>query len=377
MRQLPFSSKSFGPLKGIHPSTPEFIESDGTKYGWKLHRLELETSDRERPDPLTLDDKPHWRFSRRKRFVPTTQFVAEIPGGRILGEEGYAVSPDDRILTDVVWNIGSTPERHVLLSRATFPRCAGARGRLFILSALGFDSYYHWLHEVLPKLGLLRAAGVAVDKYAVCVRQPFQKETLDILGLREEQLLSLKAQSHIEAETLVCASMPSLDGEVPRWACRFLRESFLGAAVPAERSRILIVRDTVGRRAWRNQRECGVVLERFGFRAVRLESMSFREQVGALAGAEVVLAPHGAGLSNLVFARPDAKVIELFSPRYVNPCYWKLACTLRLPYAYLIGSGERPSENDDPHEVTADITVAPQELESILLRAGVRPIAGS
>jgi capsular polysaccharide biosynthesis protein len=105
--------------------------------------------------------------------------------------------------------------------------------------------------------------------------------------------------------------------------------------------------------------------------------MSFREQVGALAGAEVVLAPHGAGLSNLVFARPDAKVIELFSPRYVNPCYWKLACTLRLPYAYLIGSGERPSENDDPHEVTADITVAPQELESILLRAGVRPIAGS
>ena len=100
--------------------------------------------------------------------------------------------------------------------------------------------------------------------------------------------------------------------------------------------------------------------------------MTFREQIRVFSNAEVILAPHGAGLSHIVFAPNDATVVELFSPLFVNPCYWKLASTLGLKYACLIGSGEMPRENDDPHEIYKDICVEPPELEKILLRCGVK-----
>ena len=43
------------------------------------------------------------------------------------------------------------------------------------------------------------------------------------------------------------------------------------------------------------------------------------EQVDAFAAAQVVVAPHGAALGNLVFCPPGVRVLELFAPRDVNP----------------------------------------------------------
>ena len=311
LRLLPFSSKRFGPLKGVHRHTPEFIKEQGGKYGCALHRLELEECDPERPDPITLDGKTHWRFLRRKRFIPMERFVAEIPKGRIIGKEGYSISPDDRILTDITWEATTIPCRHSLLGRMFLPACREMSGRVFILSA--------WGPEVITtgctrcsQAGSAESVARSGGQHAVAVRQPFQRESLDLLGIHENQRVPLTSRSHIEVGTLVCASMPSLDGEVPKWACQFLRESFREASAQAERSRILIVRDMPGRRAWLNQEESRAVLEKFGFSPLWPERMTFREQIRAFSSAEVVLAPHGAGLSNIVFAPSDAKVVEIF-----------------------------------------------------------------
>ena len=74
-------------------------------------------------------------------------------------------------------------------------------------------------------------------------------------------------------------------------------------------------------------------LERRGFVRIDPGTLGLQEQIDVFAGAEAVVAPHGAGLANLVFARPDVRVLELFAPSYVNPCYWQLVSAL--------GAGER------------------------------------
>lgn len=56
-----------------------------------------------------------------------------------------------------------------------------------------------------------------------------------------------------------------------------------------------------------------------------------------MAAAKVIISPHGAGLTNLVFCSPGTKLIEIFSPKYVNCLYWQISNFCDLQYYYLIG----------------------------------------
>lgn len=55
---------------------------------------------------------------------------------------------------------------------------------------------------------------------------------------------------------------------------------------------------------------------------------SFEETWSIFRRAVAVVAPHGAGLSNLVFVPPGAAVIEVLKRREVNLCYRTLAYNL-------------------------------------------------
>ena len=68
-----------------------------------------------------------------------------------------------------------------------------------------------------------------------------------------------------------------------------------------------------------------------------LEPLSPQEQIEIFYDAEVIVAPHGAGLANLCFA-VDAKVLELFSVSLVRPCYYYLSESLGHRYAYCLPS---------------------------------------
>lgn len=52
-------------------------------------------------------------------------------------------------------------------------------------------------------------------------------------------------------------------------------------------------------------------LTRFGFRHVVFENLTPLEQIALMARAEVMISNHGAGFTNMMFAAPDAYVIEL------------------------------------------------------------------
>ncbi|QUJ76191.1 glycosyltransferase family 61 protein [Sulfitobacter albidus] len=49
----------------------------------------------------------------------------------------------------------------------------------------------------------------------------------------------------------------------------------------------------------------------FGFETIAFEDYSPLDQIALMAGAEIVIAPHGAGLTHMMFARSDCHVIEL------------------------------------------------------------------
>ena len=115
-------------------------------------------------------------------------------------------------------------------------------------------------------------------------------------------------------------------------------------------------------------------LSDLGFQMVTLESLSVLEQAALLANAQVVISPHGGGLTNLVFCAPGTKVIEIFSPKFVYPCYWLVSNLVNLEYYYLLGKvpeGEYLHQLFYPNPRLEDIFVDLGELKQLLRHAGV------
>jgi capsular polysaccharide biosynthesis protein len=138
--------------------------------------------------------------------------------------------------------------------------------------------------------------------------------------------------------------------------------------------RIYITRQNATNRRIINEREVRDLLSQFGFQCVALESLSVMEQAALLAKAEVIVAPHGGGLTNTVFCQPGTKVIEIFSPQYVYVCYWLISNLVELDYYYLTGivpEGYYLHHFLYPDARTEDIWVDLRDLSNVLNLAGV------
>lgn len=74
---------------------------------------------------------------------------------------------------------------------------------------------------------------------------------------------------------------------------------------------IYVSRRDSRRRGMENEAELEQALARLGLRAVSFSGLPLLEQIRIIRGARLVVAPHGAGLAHLAFARPGTTVLEL------------------------------------------------------------------
>lgn len=190
------------------------------------------------------------------------------------------------------------------------------------------DNYAHWLLEVLPRLWYRDAypelCGLPI--LVPALTRPFQRETLEALGVAGQCVPY--ADAFVRFERLYFPTFIAPGGYAPRQV-RWLRDT-LGAAfgvLPAERPgrRLFVSRQNARGRHLLNYDAVEQHLQARGFETVLLETLSVREQVAMFAEAAVVVAPHGAGIANLVFLPEGSAFVEL-QPRSVShPIAWVLS----------------------------------------------------
>ena len=202
-----------------------------------------------------------------------------------------------------------------------------------------------------------------IDKFIVNEGVPAVVESLELLNISMDKLIFLDARTHIQAETLIAPSLPGDTCNSPAWVCNFLRDIFLRyKANISPIPRLYISRSKAKYRRVDNEGEVIKCLSKNGFTTIRLEDYDFSSQIALLSNAEVVVAPHGAGLTNLVWCSSTAKVLEIFSPNYLNLSFWTIANHVGLEYFYLIGDGQRPPDLVDPYLIEDDIHVSIEKL---------------
>jgi Glycosyltransferase 61 len=305
------------------------------------------------PNELTID----------RHTVHAELFLAILPGARILGPEGAVITADGRLVGESTW-----PRVHFPNGRAwaglTLPKCTEVRGHLYSVASPGASGYYHWVIELLPRLFALET--LRWDDSRVVVNgplTPWQEESLRLLGIESSRLLLLGAQ-YLRAEVLF---LPSFLGDPSPHpvSCTWLRERLLPPVTPARKDRRIYVTRRIARgRRVINESELEPVLRKNGFEIIEAECLSFAEQIRLFSEAEMVVGPHGAGLTNIVFAPPECKVLELFQPTYVLASTYKIATCIGQEYWYLLGESA-PNDGSDSKNMR-DMLVGHDQLKTCL-----------
>ena len=90
------------------------------------------------------------------------------------------------------------------------------------------------------------------------------------------------------------------------------------------------------------------VLSKYGFIKLDLESLSVAEQAELFSSAEVIIAAHGAALTNITFCQPGTRILEIFPPNYIMHFFWAVSLIGKLNYNYYIGQlDDRDSQNSN------------------------------
>ena len=271
-----------------------------------------------------------------QQMLSTAPFVVQIPEGHVVGEHGVVVTPDSQILSDVSFPMG---EAQTYFNSNATPYVAKVRdmpfrfadefvrdarlparrlsGTAALLSSHAGRGYFHWMYDVIPRLGLLEAAGydlADIDHFVIPMRTAgFHFETLDALGIPESRLVSSFNNRHVQADRLLAPSLTRPAWAVPTWVVEYLRKSFppkrpQGDGFP---TRIYVIRKATDHGIVAGESQLTTRLRERGFEPLAMEDFTLHEKAWLLGQAEAVLGPSGAGLSNIVFCQPGTKVIEI------------------------------------------------------------------
>ncbi len=287
---------------------------------------------------------PGHEFAGGDGVAPSLDML-ELPGGTVMRLAGAAII----VAADGVSVAGEVSSEYARLLHVydvdAAGRLAEARhvpGTVFVLmSDVGDGNYCHWLIDELPRLALLRGR-TDVTIVIAEIDAPWRRDLLDIVGIAPERIVTLGPHDALRADTLLIPGSgrdmqhPARKGAA--WVFDWLRGEValpaLARSVPAARPKRLYIGrgDAPGRRLL-NQAALLRVLEPAGFASVTLAGMPVAEQVALFAGAEAIVALHGAGLTNLVFCDPGASVIEIFTPGFGNPCFGLVSAANDLRHA--------------------------------------------
>ena len=87
--------------------------------------------------------------------------------------------------------------------------------------------------------------------------------------------------------------------------------------------RIFICRNKAGRRRQYNEQELFDTVSPYGFKSIFPEELSMAEQISAFYNADIIVAPSGAALTNLLFIKPGALVIIFYNLPPTRETLWE------------------------------------------------------
>ena len=317
---------NFRPLSAAYPGIP--VEILDAPHAFAV------------PGAPSLPLRPDAQHLASPLYVPPLDFVARLPETTYCSTHHVLLDEQRQIIRESC-NAGKLEYFRIRqFYDAPTRRIAGPT----TLWKLRFFNYYHLLVEALPRLLALERTPLHSsldDVQLLCPGGLSQTDAFFLakLGLDRLPVLEVEAGPLYSIETPVLSSLKTQlqSGFLPPWYVQTMRERLLPQRPTARNRRLFISRERAWRRGIENNAAVISALREYDFEPVVMEELPPQEQIEVLYDAEAVVAPHGAGLTNLLFGR-DLRVLELFPGTDIAPHYMFLAASLGHHYDYLLGA---------------------------------------
>lgn len=212
--------------------------------------------------------------------------------------------------------------------------------------------WWHWLADCLPRIYCLQ---LAYPNQRIVLLMPaemgtsFRESLASVLPPQfEAKYLPSKVWVKVDRMLLPSYVSTRANGHLPAGYYEFIRQRvFAKFGLPPEHEqieRIYVSRANAEYRRIRNEEQLIELLAGYGFKAVKPETLRFREQVNLFHRAEVIVSAHGSNWGNILFSG-KIKIFVLYPDRKPNTHIYTMAKALGQEHYFL--AGEEPSENSD------------------------------
>ena len=278
------------------------------------------------PDSYPPQFRRYKSFERKSIFLLKDVVASPFTGAIWL--------PEGKLLQESVGSLGRLMGWGKILHDTCLPlKLTSIESQIVCCPPVG---YYHWLVEVMPNL--INAVNVCPNaKVLLSVESPaYIRQALALLfgdGYTKRLVVS---DAPVQVMRIAMPQFEEHSGYVRLEDIETLRKTFLSEKRTLGNSptRIYVSRSRTARRSMGNEKEVEKVLLREGVEIVHLEELAFEQQIELFNCADEIIAPHGAGLANLVWAEPFSRVLEIFPHRFFNDCYARLSVSRSLAYDY-------------------------------------------
>jgi len=179
------------------------------------------------------------------------------------------------------------------------------------------ENFFNWTLRYLSRVRMYQQQDAARRLIVPDTRNGYIPRGLEFFGVSQREVVSLKSGS-VRVPRLELSS-PSAIGRyelAPFIVGNLRHHPAVGQLWRRSSRKLYIPRRNVKFRRVVNEDAVEALLVAQGFTVFDAGLMPFHEQVARFRSAELIVAPHGAGLSNIVYCEPGTKVLEMIPVGY-------------------------------------------------------------
>ena len=216
----------------------------------------------------------------------------------------------------------------------------------FMIPRKGENNYFHSVIDVLPNYLAYKILDLDCPIVISHKLSEIDKVVIKKLKIPLNRIIETEKNGVEVTSALVPMSVSFLDDFI-----RMMREYSIKKCAGkypliSNKKKIYISRIKSGTRTMINEDKVEEVMKSAAFEIVYMEEHTLEEQMAIMSSADLIVGPHGAGLTNMVYANSGSKILELIPSRYLTPMFRQLAVNCGHKYGVIIGETHSGSTSD-------------------------------
>lgn len=270
------------------------------------------------------------KFKNKKGFVSKYKIFNE-KNVNVFSDDLYNVSfyKDNSLISNLSLQLDTKGtkqniKKNFIIENGTPKIKKKIKGPILILSqgASGYN-YFHWFFDILPKIYIAKKKfnlNYFNYFYLPKIKFEYQRKTLNYLKIPSRKILNSKSIKHFYSNEIIICEHPYFKKKkwwdnykkIPDWIVSENLKNFKKSKKSKKIKnkyfkKIYIDRNDTSHphNQIANIKEIYKILKKYNFKIVQLAKINFNKQVNIFKNANLILAPHGAGLKNLIYCRKN------------------------------------------------------------------------